>query len=84
MKVERPSHGVVGLEQSPIATERVVPLVHARLAELEGGSALALDEAAVDVALDGDEAEASRTVPSYLDKGATHEVSGFTVRDPSR
>src|SRR5438046_1029110 len=79
MKVEVPSQRAIRLKQSPAATGRVVALVHARPCELEGGSALALDAAAVDVALDGDEAEASRTVPSYLDKGGTHEVNGFTV-----
>ena len=75
-----PSRCAAGLEQRPIAIERVVALVHARPAETEGGSTLALDAAAVDVALDGDEAEAS-CVPSFLDKGGTHEVNAFTVSE---
>lgn len=79
MEVDVTDERTVRFEERPSSAGCVVAVVGADPAELDGGTAIALDVATVDVSLDCDEPEASGAVGADLDEGGTKKIDRITV-----
>src|SRR5262245_39764612 len=79
MEVDVADERAVGLDDTPATTGRIIAVVPTNPAELDGRTAIALDVTAIDVPLDGDEAQVARSISSDLDEARTKEVDRIAV-----
>ena len=74
-----PDECAIGLEDRPASTRRLILVVGSNPAELERGTTLPLDVAAIEVALHCDEPKAASAVGTDLDEGWTEKVHRVPV-----